>query len=179
MGISVFPPAQAEAGGGFNFQPIADADLASVTSVTFSSIDSKYRALKLVISPAAVNSTGRNHRIELNGINTGDLYFQYGIQLKASVWSSQRGFATGDNFFDLDPSDTATAIYGEFNFFNTNLAVPTTYEANLNHKKDAESSMVVYMNGSLDSTAIINEVKFFQTGVGTFTSGKVYLLGSE
>jgi hypothetical protein len=173
MAISTFP-AVAPAKGGYNFVPIANAALTGST-VTFSAIDAKYRALQLIITQSGGGTQifGSNAalRLRVNG-DTGQNYNYDGRRLVTTTWSQ---FASGGGTSDfIDISTTTAQEYrGMALFENTNVAAPTLITAAFR----AGTGFNHIMYGDYALTTTISSVSVI--GSASFTAGTAYLLGSE
>jgi len=173
MAISTFPEVATQKGG-YNFVPIANAALTG-TTVTFSAIDPKYRALQLIIDQSGGGTTifGTNTalRFRVNG-DTGQNY-NYNINRVAGSTFSQlfNGGGTSD-FIDIS-TPLSTSFMGMALFENTNVAAPTIITGAF--RVGSGINNIVYADYAL--TATINSISVL--GFQTFTAGIAYLLGSE
>jgi hypothetical protein len=177
MGIQTFPPI--EAGGGLKFELISSINLATgtPTSVTFSAIDPKYRALKLVINATYSGTTFT--RMRLNG-DTGNNYgWAYvGVTKEFNVDSFSAG-STSSNLIRLSNGNGDTEQL-QVQINDTNIACHKTGFAFSNDGNATPTNVRTtnYEHFLYASTSTISSITL-STGSGTYTAGTAFLLGSE
>lgn len=181
MGISIFPELEAAAGG-LNFEAIGSINLATGTpsTVSFAAIDSKYRALKIIMTGPAATAGGATlsggFRIFLRfNADTANNYEAFFRQLSGANWTASSGRAGGFN--DAITNFTTAGDEQSFVYYvlDTNKASAKTVTGygRFGSVSVAELSPAYWRN-----TATINEVTV-STASGTFLTGTLFLLGSE
>jgi hypothetical protein len=172
MGISIFPTPEA-AGGGLKYELISSIDLSVGTpaAVAFTSIDPKYRSLKLVVD--ATFSTAARCHLQFNN----DSGTNYSWQIRALSGTSNSQVRDFDATY-VDTSTTGTDTVQALTFYvnETNVAAVKTGFGNSNFETNAVVANVPDFHWK--NTATINEWNILAS-TGTFTGGNAYLLGSE
>jgi hypothetical protein len=168
MGIQIFPEIAA-AGGGLNFELIASATPTSGESVSFSSIDPKYKVLKLIGKCVwAVSTDAPSLKFNNSGSN-----YQSGASEQAGATFT---FSQDTGQIAMGTAQRARTSFVAY-IFESNYATAK----NVTGESNTNASFGKF-NGTWNDTTVVDRVdivKFFGTG-STFTTGSFfYLLGSE
>jgi hypothetical protein len=182
MGIQIYPEVEA-AGGGYNFELIGTINLATGTpaSVSFTAIDPKYRALKLIITGAPANAGGTYFSgaarmlIRFNG-DTAANYTSFFRQLSTATWAASSGRAGGINDAIVNGTTGNAEQSAVYYIYETNGNTAKTISGFGHFGSTTVSALEL---GIWRDTAAIDEIDLIATGGNTFTEGRAILLGSE
>jgi hypothetical protein len=165
VGIQIFPASEDAGGGGYKFEliaSIANAGAGSPIQVQFTGIDPKYRALKIVTDRLA--GTSAQVGLRYNGI-AGFGYESNVMSQTATTLASDTRILLG--FAASTLTSTVTLIE------NCNLLVPNVFYSSGKSTNAFTSAADMH-----DDPVIITSIEILRS-TGTFSSGEIFLLGSE
>jgi hypothetical protein len=175
MGIQIFPQPEIEGGGGYKWEFLATIAMGtgSPSSITFSAIDPKYRALILQIFRPR-SATAGTDAIRFNSLTGGFDYTRMALRY-ATTAQNQEGAGLSDRL-QLHTQDysAGTEHFGEYLIELTNIAAPTTVRGI--NSIGINQTHLTY--GRVNDNAVINSLTVIRSA-GTWSQGDAVLLGSE
>lgn len=164
------------------FNSIATLSGSGVSSVTFSSIPSTYKALQVRFTGRLATQTGGsfyNTNMQING-DTGANYTWHGIR---GVGSSVLGYgSTGATFFDIeetmpDSTITANVFSGAIVDFDEYASTTKNKTVRALHGTDANGSGRIWLSSTLwSNTSAITSITFYTNASGNFAAGTQFAL---
>jgi hypothetical protein len=155
-------------GQGLKYEVIQSITLTTGTTITFSNIPSKYRALKLLMAPGMSASTAVWFRV--NG-NSNNIYSFSLRALAITTWATQTNTAGSVHYIT---SSTNAALRYDIDIFHANIA--SFKSTNIN---GLVGSQTITGTGLITLTDTISSITIGNDAAANFTAGTAMLLGSE
>lgn len=170
------------ASGGYTL--IATATPSGATGVSFTSISSSYKSLRVVFN-AYHTATDRYWFFRLNN-DAGSNYFMNGIDATSGSygtnWNNTTGFGAGRTGAPINYSNNSSngqyTYKGTFDIHNANEAATKLVSWQSSGMQSTTVSNSAIMNGTYTSNTVISQIDLVRDGTPTIT-GTFYLYGAK